>query len=311
MIMINYIAIGGITIDDTVIHDRKTVVEAPGGNSIYSALGARIWTEGVGVVSCIGPDYPDLYLKTLESSGLDFRGVQKVECPSQHLWLLYEDDGSRQFIFHKNSGKTETGIEPVPSQIPADYLKAKMSHLSAMGFDLQQEMAKFLKKNQLEYSYDITQASLGMEGTQYSESFATQSCKLLLPSIEELELVYGKQPLLPLLSKISEKGPKYIAVKMGSKGSIVFDANKNQTYHIPIFPVNVADPTGAGDAYCGGFMVGFGETGSILEAGIYGTASASFAIQEYGALHLLQVDKKEALQRIEYLRKNVETVSTL
>jgi sugar/nucleoside kinase (ribokinase family) len=308
--MINYIAIGGITIDDTVIHSQKTVVEAPGGNSIYSALGARIWSDGVGIVSCIGPDYPDSYLKTLESGGLDLRGVQKVECPSQHLWLLYEEDGSRQFIFHKNSGITETGIEPIPGQIPADFLNAKMSHLSAMGFDLQQDMARFLKNNHLEYSYDITQASLGIEGKQYSESFATQNCKLLLPSIEELELVYGKQPLFPLLSQISEKGPKLIAVKMGSKGSIVFDADKNQTYHIPVFPVNVVDSTGAGDAYCGGFMVGFGETGSVREAGIYGTASASFAIQEYGALHLLQVDKKEALKRVEYLRKNVETVST-
>jgi sugar/nucleoside kinase (ribokinase family) len=307
--MINYIAIGGITIDDTVIHGRMTAVEAPGGNSIYSALGARIWAEGVGVVSCIGPDYPLSFLKTLESSGLDLRGVQRVTCPSQHLWLLYEEDGSRQFIFHKKSGRTETGIEPVPGQIPAEYIQAKMAHLSAMGFALQQNMAKFLIGHGMQYSYDITQASLGFEGKEFSDSYVIHNCQLLLPSIEEVELIYGKQSLLPLLSRIARSGPKYIAVKLGARGSLVHDAQKNQTWHIPIYPAQVVDTTGAGDAYCGGFMAGFGETGDILEAGICGTASASFAIEEFGALHLLNIDKKEAIKRADTIRKNIEKVT--
>jgi hypothetical protein len=57
-------------------------------------------------------------------------------------------------------------------------------------------------------------------------------------------------------------------------------------------------------------MVGFCETGSVLEAGLYGTVSASFAIQEVGSFHLLQVGKKEAIKRINYLRKNVEFLNS-
>jgi cytidine kinase len=306
--MINYMMIGGITLDDTVIHNGRTVFDAPGGNTTYSALGARLWAEGIGIVCCIGPDYPQEYLQVLENGGVDIRGIKRVEVPSQHLWLLYEEDGSRQFVIHKNSSAMDSEIDPTTQQIPADYLNVKIAHLSAMGFQAQHAIASYLASKNIDFSYDITQASLKIEGEQYSGNFATINSKLLLPSIEEVELIYGKQPLLPLLEKISETGPKIIAVKMGSHGSVVFDGYQNRAYQIPIFPVDVVDPSGAGDAYCGGFIAGYYETGSVLEAGIYGTASASFAIQDFGALHLLKVDKNEVTRRANYLRKNIETI---
>jgi sugar/nucleoside kinase (ribokinase family) len=308
--MINYMMIGGITLDDTVVHNGRTVFDAPGGNTIYSALGARLWTDGVGIVSRVGPDYPQEYLKILENSGLDINGIKRVEVPSQHLWLLYEEDGSRQFVTHRNSSVMDSEIDPTAQQIPTDYLNVKIAHLSAMGFNAQHAIASYLASKGVDFSYDITQASLRIEGKQYSGNFATSNSKLLLPSIEEVELIYGRQPLLPLLEKISETGPKIIAIKMGSNGSVVFDARVNQTYQIPIFPVNVVDSTGAGDAYCGGFVAGFYETGSILEAGIYGTVSASFAIQDFGAFHLLDVNKDEITKRVNYLRKNIETLKS-
>ncbi len=306
--MINYMMIGGITLDDTVVHNSQVIFDAPGGNSIYSALGAWLWTDGIGIVSCVGPDYPRKHLQKLEDSGIDVRGIKEVEVPSQHLWVLYEEDGSRQFVFHKNSSVMDSEIDPTVEQIPSDYFHAKNAHLSAMGFNAQHAIASCLVDHNIEFSYDIAQASLMIEGKQYSGNFATSQCKLLLPSIEEIELIYGKQPLLQLLREITKMGPKIIAVKMGSRGSIVFNAIENRVYHIPIFPVQVIDSTGAGDAYCGGFVVGYYETGSIREAGVYGTASASFAIEGFGALHLLEVNKNELIKRANALRKNIETL---
>jgi ribokinase len=309
--MINYITIGGITLDDTVVYHGRTVFDAPGGNSLYSALGAHLWTEGIGIVSCIGPDYPERYLQTLQNSGVDTRGIQRVAEASQHLWLLYEEDGSRQFVFHKASGTMDSAIDPTPQQIPDEYLKVKNAHLSAMGFNAQQAIAAYLASKKVNFSYDITQASLMIEGKQYAGNFATEKSKLLLPSIEEIELIYGRQPLIPLLEKIAATGPQIIAVKMGSRGSIVYDAGEKKGYQVPIFPVQVVDSTGAGDAYCGGFMAGYYETGSVLEAGIYGSVSASFAIEDFGAFHLLDVDQNEIIKRANYLRKNIEPVSNL
>ena len=306
--MIKYIMIGGITIDDTIMQNGRVKFNAAGGNAIYSALGANLWADGIGIVGRVGPDYPEGNLITLAESGLDVQGIQKVDFPSQHLWLLYEKDGSRQFVFHKNSGTMDSEIDPVPDQIPEAYQSAKMAHLSGMGSQAQYALAKYLISHHIDYSYDITQASLMIDKADYIGNYATVNSSLLLPSIEEIELIYGQQPLLPLLRNLAESGPKYIVVKMGSRGSIAFDSQKNQAYHIPIFPVEVVDPTGAGDAFCGGFMAGFCESGSLLEAGLYGTVSASFAIQDFGSFHLLDVNKKDALKRLDYVRKNVEIV---
>lgn len=307
--MVKYMMIGGITLDDTVVHNGRITFDAPGGNSIYSALGARLWSDGVGIVSCIGPDYPPAHLKALENGGVDIRGIKQVGVPSQHLWLLYEDDGSRQFVFHKSSGKLDSEIDPTVQQIPPEYLNAKSAHLSAMGFAAQQAIASFLASQNIDYSYDITQAGLMPEGKQYSGNLATTNSKMLLPSIEEVELIYGRQPLLPLLQKISETGPQILAVKMGGNGSLVYDAAKNQAYQVPVYPTQVIDSTGAGDAYCGGFVAGFYETGSIIEAGIYGTVSASFAIEDFGAFHMLEASKVETTKRANHLRRQIETIN--
>ena len=142
--MINYITIGGITIDDTVSQNGQLVFGAAGGNSIYSAVGARLWSDGIGIVSRIGPDYPEKNIQRLIEGGVDVSGIIRSDSPSMHLWILYEQEGRRQIIFQKKSGKFETGLDPIPKQIPEPYLNAKMSHLSATGFNAQQEMAQFL-----------------------------------------------------------------------------------------------------------------------------------------------------------------------
>ena len=228
--------------------------------------------------------------------------------PNQHLWLLYEEDNSRQFLYHKNSSIMDSEIDPTTGQFPTDYLNCKCAHLSAMGFHAQELIANYLVDKQINYSYDITQASLKIDWDSYTENFATKYSQLLLPSIEEIQGIYGKQPLLPLLKQLSQIGPEVVGIKMGHQGSIVYDKSKRSAYRIPIYGVDVMDPTGAGDAYCGGFMVGYYETGSVMEAGVRGTVSASIAIEDFGAFHMLKADKSELDKRANYLRKSIDTI---
>lgn len=303
-----YIMIGGITLDDTVIYHGPTMFDAPGGNSIYSALGARLWRAGIGIVSCVGPDYPQQHLDRLERSGVDVRGIRRVEVPSQHLWLLYEADGSRQFVFHRASGRMDSLIDPTPEQIPDEDGAARCAHLSAMGFHAQHALAAHLVQHGIPFSYDIAQASLSVDGDAYAQSFATTHSSLLLPSIEEVELIYGRRALIPLLREIAHTGPQVIAVKMGARGSIVFDGRAGKAYRVPAFPARVVDTTGAGDAYCGGFLCGYYETGDSIEAGVYATVSASFALQDFGAFHMLDVKPEEAIRRANQVRQQVEII---
>ena len=71
---------------------------------------------------------------------------------------------------------------------------------------------------------------------------------------------------------------------------------------IPVFPTNVKDPTGAGDAFCGGFQVGLFETGDPVQAALYGAVSASFVIEEFSPMYACLVEPKDARHRLSKIR---------
>lgn len=301
--------IGGTTLDDTVSPDGIYHPAAPGGNAIYSAVGINVWSEGVGVVSVVGQDYPQAYLEALEDGGINISGIKRVAQNGLHLWILYENMGKhRQIIFQKDSGVFESEIDPAPDQIPEAYLGVKFAHLSACGFNSQQKLAAFFHQKNLPYAYDIAQASIPGNSDDWKTNQALHHCDLLLPSIEEIRMIWGDRPLIPLFEELSRFGPKVIAVKTGKAGSLVYDPGKQTLVKIPVYPVEVVDPTGAGDAYCGGFLAGYYETGDPVEAGLRGTISASFAIEDFGALHFLKVTKAEKEKRLNALRKQVERI---
>ena len=99
--------------------------------------------------------------------------------------------------------------------------------------------------------------------------------------------------------------PSVFAIKMGSKGCLVREPRDGKIYHVPSYSTHVVDLTGAGDAFCGGFMVGLQETGSAVEAALYGSISSSFVIEGFGAMHALNVTTSEAQERLAYLRTRV------
>jgi len=95
----------------------------------------------------------------------------------------------------------------------------------------------------------------------------------------------------------------HVVVKQGRAGATVYGLARRTTVSVPAYPVEVRDPTGAGDAFCGGFMVGMAETNDPVEAALRGAVSASFVIEAVGALHLLDVNPREAMSRLEALRR--------
>ena len=86
---------------------------------------------------------------------------------------------------------------------------------------------------------------------------------------------------------------------------MVVDLGAGTHTHLPAVPVDSVDPTGAGDAFCGGFLVGLAETDNPIEAGLRATVSASFAVERVGALHLCEVTSIEAKARLDTLRSLV------
>ena len=93
-----------------------------------------------------------------------------------------------------------------------------------------------------------------------------------------------------------------VALKLGRLGSLVYDTHTNQRRRVPVYSTHVKDPTGAGDAYCGGFLVGLVETGDVFEAALYATVSSSFVIEEFDARYGLRFDRRAAEVRLDALR---------
>src|SRR6185503_19397211 len=121
--------IGNFTIDDIVLWPGgQTWMNQPGGNVLFSALGARIWLDQVGLLARLGNDYPREKLKEIEARGI-WLGLREVDTPTLHDWTLYEANGGRQFINHLNSGSNE-GMTLHADEILSENLRGRAYHLA-------------------------------------------------------------------------------------------------------------------------------------------------------------------------------------
>jgi ribokinase len=129
---------------------------------------------------------------------------------------------------------------------------------------------------------------------------------VFLPSEQEVRSLLGAVGLWEAATLFGEAGPEVVVIKVGGKGSLVYDRHSQRRWRVPAYPVDVVDVTGAGDAYCGGLMVGYEETHDPLLAACYGAVSASFVLQGFGALHGVRYSRAHAEQRLADLKDRVQ-----
>jgi sugar/nucleoside kinase (ribokinase family) len=128
---------------------------------------------------------------------------------------------------------------------------------------------------------------------------------LFLPSREEIVAMCGKGDLAATIKKLASKGPKAIAVKMSTDGTLVYNQKDGKIYHVPIYPSATVDPTGAGDSFCGGFLSAFVNSGDAIDSACHGTVAASYVVESIGALNTMRCDFSDIGKRLEMVRKNV------
>jgi len=303
-----YYTIGGLTLDDTVLDSGEVRWSAPGGNALYSAVGARMWRVDVGIVALIGEDYPTAHLDRLVAAGFDLSGIRRTSQPSFHVWVLHEGDGRRQIVYRLNSGKNEY-LDPGPSDLPPETFLARGVHLCPIPGRSQAALMEHLLPQQVPLFLDLISIPGQIDPTVGQNTKLWPQLRAFLPSLEEIQLLVNPQPERDLVTNMGEWMPEIFAIKMGVDGSLVRHPAATLVYHVPAFhggkPV---DTTGAGDAFCGGFMAGLQETGDPVEAALWGTVSASFVIEECGALHALDVSAAMAQARLDALRDKVKPV---
>lgn len=305
-----YYTIGGFTLDDTVTPDGNVQWAAPGGNALYSAIGAKFWSPKIGIITPIGNDYPNEYLDLLSKAGFDLSGIRQIDHPSFHVWILHEGGGKRQIIYRLDSGKN-TFLDPGVNDLPSNLSNIKGVHICPILGDSQANIMRTLFDHKIPTFLDLIAIPDQIDVTQGHNPALWKKLRAFIPSLEEVIALFGKLPLALLLEKLEKIAPEIFAVKLGHRGSIVRNPSDKSYYYIPAYPTNVVDATGAGDSYCGGFMVGLQELNNPIKAALYGTISASFLIEGFGALHALDITNEQANERLNYLQKQVKRLSEI
>lgn len=338
-----FLAVGNCTLDDVVTPDGQISPRQLGGNAVYAAAGMRLWGAEVGLVSVVGCDYPTTWLEQLAGAGIDVSGISEIPDPHLlRSRAFYFPDGSRTDrieeardllpphageIIDLESEYTDTG-SPLhrriwPSFCPdltqyADLAgRASNVHLAPGPLACNRANATFLKRlrgDQVVISFDWPWWDWDREGEV--DSALLKNIDFLLPSIEELTIhadaVFSDDSdskeenghVFEVGRRLLAWGPRGIGVKMGARGLRMLLRGENSWTQIPTYPTEVVDPTGAGDAFCGGFLVGMARTRDARQAALYGAVSASFIIEDFGVLHALKVDATQAHSRLQHLQRH-------
>ncbi len=310
---VRYIIVGGFSIDTLLFPGANEPRVLCGGNAPYAAIGAAIWarrTGDIGIVGTVGTTYPRAWIGVLRATGIDLAGVEEIS--EDHMLTFrasYDAAGHR----HVDTGelapcKARARALPAMVRLPAAYLQAEVVLCCQYGLEAQREHARYLHRHGLRVFLDPSEeqsASLSERGLRE----LVRSVEAFLPSEMEVPAFLAADLSLQperVARALGGYGPRVVAVKLGQRGSVIYDRSRTAALVVSAYPTTVVDPTGAGDAYAGGFMVSYIETGDPLEAALRATVSASLVVERVGALAAIQelaLLRREARARLEQLRR--------
>jgi sugar/nucleoside kinase (ribokinase family) len=279
---INYVAFG-LILDDIHFPDGREFQSILGGGGPQVAFGMRLWSNHVGLIAGVGPDLPEDILQWFDQSRIDRQGVYIGKQPTLRAIQNLDKDGNRIQTWLSDPVGLQEYLNLSIKQIPQSYKSAKVFHLGIHPDDWETSLDFMLELKRLG-------ALVSLELYKRAENpLSTLRLRTLLKSADIFSLnrseacsLLGRKTDQELIHSLIDNGGRLISLRMGAEGSIVANGMTNQILYIPAYPITVLDPTGAGNAFCGGFAVGWVETGDLLTAGLYGTIASSFAIEQMG-----------------------------
>lgn len=299
---------GHLTIDDIVSADGRTQIGAVGGNAVYAAAGARLWTPAVRMVARLGAGYPEAALHMLTEGGQDLSGLAPVALPHIHQWALYDSEGGRNYI-RLRSAPTYMEMMPSPGEIPVGVANgATHAHIAPLPLAGQVDLVRWARGRGLVVTLDPHHESLNEDSASWQKVLA--GVDLFLPSREEAEVLLGGEVSDPsgAVRRLARLGCPRVVLKLGAAGAVAYDARHDRTVSIPSLPgARPVDTTGCGDAFCGGVIAGLFTGAAVDQAIRMGTVAASFAMEEFGAGGVLHADPSAASERLKALKREEES----
>ncbi len=268
-----------------------------GGAGTYIALSASYAGASPEVISVVGGDFEDKYLKMLENHNIDIQGVEIKNDEKTFFWSgkYHNDMNSRDtLITELNSLGT---FDP---KVPESYKNTEFLMLGNLSPDVQR---KVIEQMPVRPKLIIMDTMNFWMDTMLDELHRTMSMvDVISINDEEARQLSGEYSLKKAARKIQSMGPRYVIIKKGEHGALLF--NDDKVFFAPALPLEeVFDPTGAGDTFAGGFAGYLAAQGAVnfenmKNAIIFGSAMASFCVEKFGTERLQNLDKQEIYNRI-------------
>ncbi len=304
------VCLGNFTVDDVYMPGGSLVPQCMGGDALYAALGARLWEPQVELLAPLGNDIPKRTLEAMRATGFNLTDLPVRDIPTIHNRIFYDAHGGRRWEILATQQDFNT-LSPEPEDIPDQYLKAQAFLVLAMTLDAQENLIGWLKEH--------TPATLALD-TQEDYVLGNEArilrliprVDVFMPSAVEVFQLFGHHEWLDAAREFAKMGPKIVVIKCGEDGVLVLDRATGEWFMQEPVSRNVVDTTGAGDAFCGGFMAAYLQKPDDLRgAALAGSISASFALASFGMDALLEAKPGDALLRLQEFhssrQKNLET----
>ncbi|MEM4724112.1 MAG: PfkB family carbohydrate kinase, partial [Candidatus Hadarchaeum sp.] len=210
------------------------------------------------------------------------------------------EDGKRTEVFRTHFDDL-LRLEAEPIHFPPAYGSVRGVYILSDRPDALHSWVSFLRSKGV--ALILWEPSPYWMNPQQRERFAglLHEVDIVCPDLESACCLYEETDPYALVQTMHRDGARLVALRMGKRGSLVGERG-GQIHAIPIWPARVVDVTGAGNAYCGGLLVGYAETGDARIAGLYGAVSASFAVEQFGPIVWRPNLAQEAHRRLKALQ---------
>lgn len=267
-----------------------------GGAATYIGLSAAQFDVHSAIVSVVGEDFPQEYLDSLKARNIDLSGTQIVEGGKTFFWSgkYYNDLNTRETL--ETQLNVLADFQPV---VPEDFKSPEIVMLGNLHPLVQKSVLDQLQRPKLVV---LDTMNFWMDNAWDELLEVIGHVDVITINDEEARQLTKEHSLVKAAKKIAEMGPKYVVIKKGENGALLFHQGK--VFFAPALPLDeVFDPTGAGDTFAGGFSGYLAQSGDISfenmkNAVIYGSNLASFCVEKFGTERMQSLTTKEVHQRL-------------
>lgn len=268
-----------------------------GGACTYIAWAASYFTDKINLVSIVGDDFPEDEIALLHAKGVDTRGLEVVKGKKSFFWAGKYHDNMNQ----RDTITTELNVladfDPV---LPEAYKSSEYVMLGNLTPEIQMQVLDQMEVKPKLVVMDTMNFWMDIAWDALIKVIA--KVDVLTINDEEARQLSGEHALVTAAKKIHEMGPKIVIIKKGEHGALLFSEGK--IFSAPALPLaRVFDPTGAGDTFAGGFigyLAGRDDLSfeNLKRAVIYGSAMASFCVEEFSIEKLKHLSPEMIKERV-------------